>query len=79
MWRHGSTFSTLLTGGGLTFGSVYLTAPHELSAGILAATLLGAAGMQVYDTTVIAFSREIRWRSPVSPILFFLLGGLLAI
>lgn len=47
MWRYGITFSAAGAGGGVTGASVLLAAPNELTAGLVAVSILSTAGIQV--------------------------------
>ncbi|CAM9203809.1 unnamed protein product [Hapterophycus canaliculatus] len=56
--RHGSTFSVLVAGGGLSGGCVFLGAPIEMGVGAAGMTLLAAGGLQFFNSKALVSKQE---------------------
>ncbi|CAM9157010.1 unnamed protein product [Sphacelaria rigidula] len=58
MWRYGITFSAAGAGGGVTGASVLLAAPNELTAGLVAVSILSTAGIQFMNMKALRTKEE---------------------
>ncbi|CAM9447207.1 unnamed protein product [Choristocarpus tenellus] len=56
--RHGTTISLLATGGCLTGGSIYLGGPVEVTGGLVAISLVGAAGLQYTNSKALVAKED---------------------